>query len=55
MVDNPLDAENEGDVEAYLKEGLAMGHEDEETEVLYYYTTCTRSNAQCTTSIWTTL
>ena len=30
VVDNPLYAENEGDVEAYLKEDLAAEHEEDE-------------------------
>ena len=35
MVDNPLYAEHEGDIEAYLKEDLATEHEEDETEVQY--------------------
>ena len=33
VVDNPLYAENEGDIDAYMKEELATEHEDNETEV----------------------
>ena len=35
VVDNPLYGENEGDVEAYLKEDLATEHEEDETNEVY--------------------
>ena len=33
VVDNPLYAENEGEVDTYLKEELATEHEEDEIEV----------------------
>lgn len=34
VVDNPLYAENEGDVDAYMKE---LGEDEEELEVIHYF------------------
>lgn len=36
VVDNPLYAENEGDVEAYLKEDLTAEHEEDETNNVHH-------------------
>jgi hypothetical protein len=36
VVDNPLYAENEGDVEAYLKEDLAAEYEEDEINKVYH-------------------
>ena len=36
VVDNPLYAENEGDVEAYLKEDLAAEHDEDEANNVHH-------------------